>query len=156
MNGLLIGQLAKESDVNITTIRYYERRGLMPEPERRESGYRVYPPESVTRLRFIKHAQTLGFVLTEIEEMLALRVDSTASCDEVKHRTKKKVKQIDEKIRSLEQMRNALTRLMAVCDSRSATDECPILEALEEESFTNETNGQSATAESVDCERAVK
>ena len=66
MNGLRSGELAKAADVNVETLRYYERRGLLPEPPRRESGYRVYPAESISRLRFIKGAQELGFTLEEI------------------------------------------------------------------------------------------
>lgn len=74
METLTIGQLAKNAGVNIETIRYYERRGLIPEPPRRESGYRQYSPEFVTRIQFIKRAQELGFSLNEIAELLALRV----------------------------------------------------------------------------------
>ena len=70
------GQLAKIAEVNIETVRYYERRGLIPKPRRRESGYREYPEETVERIRFIKHAKVLGFSLKEIGELLSLRLDS--------------------------------------------------------------------------------
>ena len=69
------GQLARKADVNFETIRYYEKMKLMPEPERTESGYRIYTQEAVTRIQFIKRAQELGFSLKEISELLTLRVD---------------------------------------------------------------------------------
>lgn len=125
------GQLAKAANVNTETLRYYERRGLMPEPPRRDSGYRTYPQESVARLSFIKGAQDLGFSLEEIKELLALRVDETASSGEVRRRAQTKVAQIDEKIRKLQEMRNALDHLVEQCHGEGPTSECPILEAME-------------------------
>ena len=131
MSELTSGQLAKAANVNTETLRYYERRGLMPEPPRRESGYRTYPQESVARLNFIKGAQELGFSLEEIKELLALRVDETASRSTVRQRAQTKVAQIDEKIRKLQQMRDALDSLIEECHGEGATSECPILEAME-------------------------
>lgn len=140
MNGLSSGQLAKAADVNVETLRYYERRGLMPEPPRRESGYRTYPPESVRRLNFIKGAQELGFSLEEIRELLALRVDETASSGDVRSRAQAKVAQIDDKIRKLQQMRDALAHLIGLCSGHAPTSECPILEAMEMHTFHQEPN----------------
>jgi len=131
MNGLRSGQLAATANVNIETLRYYERRGLLPEPPRRESGYRVYPVESVPRLRFIKGAQELGFTLEEIQELLALRVTEEASKTQVRKRAQHKVTQIDAKIVALQQMRNALTHLIDQCHGDGPTSDCPILEAME-------------------------
>jgi len=131
MNGLHSGQLAKTANVNVETLRYYERRGLLPEPPRRESGYRVYPMESVSRVRFIKGAQNLGFTLEEIEELLALRINEKASKTEVRERAQNKVTQIDAKIAALQQMRNALSHLIDQCHGDGPTSECPILEAME-------------------------
>jgi MerR family mercuric resistance operon transcriptional regulator len=83
MEILTIGQLAKQAGVNIETIRYYERQGLLPEPPRRASGYRQYSAEFVKRIQFIKRAQTLGFSLKEIAELLDLRIESDTACDQV-------------------------------------------------------------------------
>src|SRR6266581_4859338 len=77
---LTIGQVATAADVNVQTIRYYERRGLVPTPRRTASGYRQYTDDAVARLRFIKHAQELGFSLQEIQELLGLRVRHAAAC----------------------------------------------------------------------------
>lgn len=70
---LTIGRLAQEAGINLETVRYYERRGLLPKPPRTASGYRMFPPEAARRLRFIKLAQDLGFSLREVRELLALR-----------------------------------------------------------------------------------
>ncbi|MFO0754284.1 MAG: MerR family transcriptional regulator [Thermodesulfovibrionales bacterium] len=80
MRYLSIGQLAKQAEVTIDTIRYYERRGLLSPPRRKESGYRQYRADTVLRISFIKHAQALGFSLDEIAELLSLGFDSTAKC----------------------------------------------------------------------------
>ena len=129
---LTIGQVAAAAAVNIQTIRYYERRGLFTAPRRTPSGYRQYAQEAVTRLRFIKHAQELGFSLKEIQELLALRVRHGAACDTVERKTRQKIELVDRKIRDLERIRDSLEQLAAACASRRPTDECPILEALDD------------------------
>jgi len=131
MNPLTIGQLAKHAKVNIETIRYYERRGLIPEPPRRESGYRQYAPEFVTRIQFIKRAQELGFSLNEIADLLALRVDTDTACNEVRKRAENKIASIEGKIQTLQKMKQALETLVVVCNENGVTGECPILGALE-------------------------
>ncbi|MBI3958597.1 MAG: MerR family DNA-binding protein [Chloroflexi bacterium] len=128
---LTIGRVAKQADVHIETIRYYEHRGLLPEPPRTESGYRLYDGESVTRLRFIKEAQALGFSLEEIQGLLALRVDKETSCVEVRSRAERKAADIEAKIRSLQAMRDALQEMIAACERGGPTGECPFLETLE-------------------------
>ena len=130
-----IGKLAKRSLVNIETIRYYERRGLLPEPSRRESGYRQYSPDAVARLEFIRHGKELGFTLTEIMELLALRVDPDTSCADVKARADAKITDVHDKIRSLLRIERALTRLAAQCHGQGPTGDCPILDALNGESL---------------------
>lgn len=135
MSGLKSGQLAKQAGVNVETLRYYERRGLIQEPPRRESGYRIYPTSSIDRLRFIKGAQELGFTLDEIKELLALKVDGRASSGGVRERALNKVTQIDSKIGALTQMRNALSDLIDKCDGNHPTSECPILEGIELHKF---------------------
>ena len=130
MRSLTIGQLAKEAQVNVETVRYYERRGLMPEPPRRESGYRQYPLDSVARIRFIKRAQELGFSLKEISELLSLRIDPDTTCGDIKRKAELKVEDIERKIRTLQSMKRALTKLVSSCRGRGPTSECPILEML--------------------------
>jgi len=130
------GKLARRAGVNIETIRYYEQRGLIPEPPRTTSGYRQYTEDYVERIRFIKRAQELGFTLSEIKELLSLRVDPETDRGEVKQRAATKIVDIEKKISDLERMKNQLTRLVISCSGRGPTSECPILEAIEsEESF---------------------
>ncbi len=129
---MTIGQVATAADVNIQTIRYYERRGLFPTPRRTAAGYRQYADDAVARLRFIKHAQELGFSLREIQELLGLRVRHGAACDTVERRTRKKIEVVQQRIRDLMRMKRTLERLAAACAARQPTDECPILEVLED------------------------
>ena len=131
MEGLTIGRLAREGQVNVETIRYYERRGLLPRPPRRPSGYRVFPPSAVRVLQFVKTAQALGFSLREIKELLSLRIQPGRSCADVRDRAEQKIAEIDQKIRTLKAMRKALMRLAAACSGRGPISECPILESLE-------------------------
>ncbi len=127
-----IGQVASAASVNIQTLRYYERRGLLKEPERTAAGHREYPKEVVRRVRFIKRAQELGFTLHEIEELLRLREDRSASCSDVRAAARSKMEDIDRKIRSLRAMRRALSILERSCRDNGSTRECPILEALDD------------------------
>jgi len=131
MENLTIGQLARRAQVNVETVRYYERRGLIPEPPRRESGYRQYPKDAVARILFIRQAQELGFSLKEILELLTLRVDPETTCADVKRRAEDKIADIEEKLADLKQMRKALERLATSCKGVGPTSECPILEAME-------------------------
>ena len=131
MNALTIGKVAKQAGVGIETIRFYEREGLIAEPPRRESGYRQYPLQTVDRVRFIKRAKELGFSLREIRELLSLRAKPSAGCADVLKRAKKKIDDIDERIRTLQAMRRALSKLMSECTGRGPVSECPILDALD-------------------------
>lgn len=131
MRSLTIGQLAKEAQVNIETVRFYERRGLVPEPPRRESGYRQYSLDSVARIRFIKRAQELGFSLKEISELLTLRIAPDTTCGDIKRKAELKVAGIEGKIRTFKNMKRALTKLVSSCRGRGPTSECPILEILD-------------------------
>ena len=132
-NALTIGKLAGRVDVNVQTIRYYERRGLLPKPSRSSSGYRIYADDSVRRLSFIKQAQLLGFSLGEIQELLSLRMQPGTTCGDIRKRTRQKIVAIDKKIEDLKRIRSALTKLAAACRGNGPTDDCPILEALESE-----------------------
>ena len=130
MSSLTTSQLAKAAGVNIETIRYYEKRGLLPEPSRRASGYRQYSEDFVFRIRSIKRAQQLGFSLDEINELFALRVAPHSACEEVKHQTMQKIDQVREKIHILQQIEQTLVELVVACEQRESTSECPILDAL--------------------------
>lgn len=127
---LTIGQVAAAALVNIQTIRYYERRGLFAAPRRTASGYRQYGEDAVSRLRFIKHAQELGFSLKEIQDLLGLRVRNGSTCDAVARTTRQKIDVVQQRIADLRRMRRTLERLAAACAARRPTDDCPILEAL--------------------------
>lgn len=131
MNHLTIGQVAKQGGVNLQTIRYYERRGIVPRPPRTGSGYRAFPDTTVTRIRFIKRAQELGFSLKEIKELLLLRAAPKARAADIRARTMAKITDIDAKIRSLQAMKRALHKLGAACPGQGPATECPILEALD-------------------------
>jgi Hg(II)-responsive transcriptional regulator len=132
-DALTIGEVSRLAGVNRETLRYYEREGIIDLPERKDSGYRVYPLETVKRIRFIKRAQTLGFSLKEIMELMALRNDAKgATCRDVKQYAQDKVKTIEKKLADLKQMRGRLRELIALCDEENSLNACPILDAFEE------------------------
>ena len=133
MKSLTIGRLAKEGGVNLETVRFYERRGLLPKPPRIASGYRLFPADAARRLRFIRRAQELGFSLKEIRELLSLRVSRTTKSRDIRARTEGKIADIDAKIRSLESMKRTLRKLTNVCEGCVPVAECPILESLDSE-----------------------
>lgn len=130
MEYLTIGKLAKKAGVNVDTIRYYEKQGLIPKPQRTESGYRQYTRDSVKRMLFIKRAKGLGFTLKEISELLSLRFDQDARCRDIKDLAKSKMSDIKEKIELLQQIKTALIKLIKACNENQHTDACPILQAL--------------------------
>ena len=129
-HSLTIGKLAKTADVSIDSIRFYERLGLIAEPMRTKSNYRLYPLEAADRLSFIKKAQQLGFSLNEIRELLDLSQTPEASKDDVKRKTGEKIKEIKAKIQDLSQMLKALEQLDKSCDGYGPITECPILKSL--------------------------
>ena len=133
MANLTTGELAKQAGVNVETLRFYERKGLLPKPPQRASGYREYPTESVGLIRFIKRAQELGFSLAEVRELLALRVRPGVSCAEVRGTAERKAIEVREKIADLRAIERALKKLIASCTGRGPLSECPILENLDGE-----------------------
>jgi MerR family mercuric resistance operon transcriptional regulator len=133
MANLTTGELAKQAGVNVETLRFYERKGLLPKPPQRASGYREYPTESVGLIRFIKRAQELGFSLAEVRELLALRVRPGVSCAEVRETAERKAIEVREKIADLRAIERALKKLTASCTGRGPLSECPILENLDGE-----------------------
>jgi MerR family copper efflux transcriptional regulator len=125
--------VARRAGVGVETVRFYEREGLLEEPPRRASGYRQYSEQVVTRLRFIKRAQRLGFSLKEISELLQLRVDAQTSCEEVKLRTETKLAEVERKLVELQRMRHALLQVHSLCTGQGPTGRCPMLEALDQQ-----------------------
>ncbi|MBI1310058.1 MerR family DNA-binding protein [bacterium] len=128
---LSIGQLAKRAGVDVETVRYSAREGLLVEPQRRQSGYRQYRNDTVGRLLFIRRAKELGFTLKEISELLSLRIDEDKTCADVRQQAEAKLVDIEERIRSLQRMKRALVKLTRQCQGSSPTSECPILESLD-------------------------
>ncbi|HEV8362478.1 MAG TPA: MerR family transcriptional regulator [Gemmatimonadaceae bacterium] len=129
---LRIGHVAERANVNVQTLRYYERRGLIPAPRRRPSGYREYPDDTVRLVRFIKRAQELGFTLNDVQELIELRQNRTKSRAQVRALAAAKVSDITVRVRRLNAMRHALEDLLGACDCDAAARECPIIEALED------------------------
>jgi len=128
---LTIGRLAKAAGVGVETVRFYERQGLLAEPERRSSGYRTYGEAAIARLQFIRRAKELGFTLNEIKSLLELRRDPGSTAADVRHQARQKIDEIDEKLRSLQQIRAALMRLVDECHGHGPLSECPIVDAME-------------------------
>lgn len=128
---LTIGKLAKAGGVNIQTVRYYERRKLLRPKAKRPSGYRLYDDESLRRLHFIKNAQTLGFTLNEVGELLNLRVNAAARCGDVQRRAQAKLVQVKAKLGELRTLAHALQAMIQTCKNRQPTDRCQILKSLE-------------------------
>jgi MerR family transcriptional regulator, copper efflux regulator len=127
---LTSGQAAKAAGVGVETLRFYERKGLLPKPIRRTSGYRVYPPESVDRLAFIKRAQRLGFTLKDVKDLLRLRDDPHAGRREVRAKTTEKIADIDAAILDLQTKRAELVSLAAECTGDGPAAACPIVVGL--------------------------
>ena len=128
MSELTIGSLADEAGVNVETIRYYQRRGLMPEPDKPAQGYRRYDATTVKRVRFIKRAQALGFTLEEIGGLL--KHDEAHACAETRELASHKLQTIETKLADLVAMRKALTALLCQCDAGAMKGNCPIIHAL--------------------------
>jgi len=129
---MLIGALAEAAGVGVETIRFYEREGLLPEPPRSRSGYRLYDEGAARRLRFILKAKELGFTLGETRELLELRVSDPDACADVAARTRAKIDLIDRRIRELTRVREVLQELEHACSASRPTTECPVLAALDE------------------------
>ena len=125
-----ISEAAEQAGVNVQTLRYYERRGLLPKPPRRASGYREFPDEAVRVVRFIKRAQDLGFSLDEVEELLRLRRNAGRNRPRIRAIAERRVRQIASKVAELERMKAVLEAFVRSCHTDEAP-ECPIIEALE-------------------------
>lgn len=129
---MTISKAARRAGVGVETIRFYERKGLIQQPPRIESSaYRDYPEETIERIRFIRQAQELGFSLREVHELLSLRADPRADAAEVRARATAKLDDVNEKIRRLQRIGQALETLIAACPGRGELDCCSVMEALE-------------------------
>jgi len=124
---LTIGQLAKKAAVNVETIRYYERRGLIVRPVKPASGYRQYSNDVLHRLLFIRRAQTLGFKLDEVENLLFL---SVGHCVEIQSLAEQKLDQVHDKIKDLQKLEAALSDLVRQCNASVDKAHCPIVDTL--------------------------
>jgi len=130
MQTITIGRLAKAAGVNIDTIRYYERHGLLPRATRRESGYREYSRDDVARLSFVRRAKELGFSLSDIAELLSLSADRHNGVRGVKRKAEQRVADVEQKIRELQRVRRGLKKLIAACPGHGELATCPIVAAL--------------------------
>jgi MerR family copper efflux transcriptional regulator len=130
MKSLRIGEVARRAEVGVETIRYYEREGLLSEPERRPSGYRQYDEAVIARLQFIRRAKELGFTLAEIGELLGLWFGEHAKCVHVRQRAEQKIQDVEAKISSLQTMKRSLRKLIRTCKSRDSKTACPLFDGL--------------------------
>jgi MerR family mercuric resistance operon transcriptional regulator len=126
---LTIGRLARAASVNVETIRYYQRIGLVNEPTKPVQGFRKYSADTIEQIKFIKRAQQLGFSLKEIAELLVL---GKGHCSDVRKRAEAKRDKINSQIKDLEALRSTLNTLIKACHSGKGKHECPIVETLSE------------------------
>ncbi len=143
MNGITIGTLARSAGVGVETVRYYQRRGLLPESTDRKGAFRVYGETELARLRFIRRAQTLGFSLDEIADLLAL--DHESDRENARALARSKITSVEERIRQLEEVRSALQELVNCCEHTASPAPCPILRALGGEPGESESKSKPAT-----------
>lgn len=129
LENLTIGALARMAEVNVETIRFYQRKGLLPEPNRPYGSIRRYGTADVARVKFVKSAQRLGFSLDEVAELLKLE-DGT-HCDEARTLAEHKLKDVREKLADLRRIESALARLIDDCCARKGTITCPMIAALQ-------------------------
>lgn len=127
---LTIGEVARRAEVNVETIRFYEREGLLTRPARPARGFRHYAADAVERVRFIRKAKALGFTLDEVQQLLSLRATTGAKCEAVRARALSKAAQVEQKLRDLRRLRTALVRLADSCHRECEVDECGILASL--------------------------
>ena len=131
MKQLTIGKLAEESGVGVETVRFYERKGLIKKPSTK-TGFRKYPEEDISRIRFIKRTQEIGFTLKEVQEILELNTSPKATCGDVQRIALLKIKEVEAKIRDLEKMKSSLKKIEKACEkSKAAIACCKITDCFE-------------------------
>lgn len=129
---LLIGEIAKEADISIQALRYYEKRNIIKPKGRSVAGYRLYDKDTVKTVGFIKHAQELGFPLKEIKELLELRSSSgNIQCQKVRKRAKNRLEDIQEKLKFLKRTEKILKKIIKDCEENKESSNCPIIESME-------------------------
>lgn len=127
---LTIGKLADASGVNVETVRFYERKGILKQPKK-QSTFRYYPEDYITRIRFIKRSQELGFTLKETKELLDLKIKNQSKCSDVLSKTEEKIQEINQKINDLKKMKKSLEGLASCCvDTNQPLSDCPILDCF--------------------------
>ena len=131
MRDRTIGQISRQAGVEIETIRFYERRGLIRRGRRSEGNIRLYDSAAVRRLRFVSEAKDIGFSLNEIGELLSMRQDAAADCAQVRGRAMRKLQEVDHKIRGLRRIRKTLSKLAGSCPGTGPIARCPILHSLQ-------------------------
>lgn len=131
MSGLTRKQVADTAGVTIEAVRFYERDGLIEEPPRTEANYRQYPEDVISRIRFIKRAQNLGFSLPEVRELLSLRMSTETTPADIRQRTMQKIADIEEKINNLQTMKRILEEMTNTCHGTGSLTDCPILASLD-------------------------
>ena len=127
---MVIGKLSDLTGVNIETIRYYEKIGMLPAPPRTESGRRIYGPAESLILAFIRRSRELGFSLNEVRALLPLRTPEKASCREVREIAARHLEDIRTKLNDLKKLERVLARTVARCSGKAAPD-CPVLDILD-------------------------
>jgi len=137
-----IGKASEQSGVNIETIRYYEREGIVPKPGRSAGGRRLYSSEEIAKLRFVRRCRDLGFPISIIQTFLSLTMQSDRSCGEVKAIAENHLSEITAKIENLMRLREALLSLSKNCDDGTAA--CPMLDALMKDGFGEGLREQSS------------
>ncbi|MFQ3250576.1 MerR family transcriptional regulator [Glaciecola sp.] len=123
-----ISKLAKESNVGVETIRFYERKGLLEQPIKPMQGYRQYTEQALSRVLFIKRAQYLGFTLAEISSLLIL---SASNCEDVQQLAEQKLAVIEDKLRDLLNLKESLVSLVSDCKNNPSDKDCPIIQSLQ-------------------------
>lgn len=127
-----IGEVASRAGVNVQTLRYYERVGILNPVTRKESGYRIYGADAVKTVLFIKKSQELGFSLDEIKELLQLKASEDSKCEEVQVTARKHLRLIESRIDKLSQMKSVMVTFIGRCEVRALTEHCPLLEAIDD------------------------
>ena len=148
---MTIGKLAEAAGVGVETVRFYQRSGLLPEPERPMSGYREYADDDARRIRFIKRAQTLGFSLEDIAGLL--RLDGPQTCMVTHDLALEKLHVVEEKIAALASIRDALQQLVWQCERKHKSCTCPIIESLAQNN--NELRSNSTPAPILSAKKSM-
>lgn len=139
----MIGEVAAMVGIPTATVRYYERRGLIADPARTAAGYRQYGPDAGRRLRFIKHAQELGFALEEIQQMLELSIEDPVSCARVEMVAREKVRTVRQRLKELQRLERVLRSLTRDCEQRRPSEPCPVLAVMSADDIGESSKGRS-------------